>query len=364
MASSSFDKLTDWLASRPLSHRFALAFAFWLLSRFVLSLLPSLIFFALMAYVFQKKKQPKKATGLSWLSDKLAPFVSSQSRRWMEKQWGKCKSASPTGFSAIKDSFETLEGVQEALRKAGLESSNLIVGVDFTRSNEWTGKRTFDGRCLHDTSGGVATPYEQAIDVLGRTLEAFDEDHLIPAYGFGDSRTSDTALFSFLPGDRPCHTFAEVLARYRELSTSVTLSGPTSFAPIINRAIEITRETGQFHVVVIIADGQVTESNKEETIEAIVEASNYPLSIILVGVGDGPWDMMEEFDDELPSRRFDNFQFVPFAKVKSMPSSSPDALFAMHALMELPQQYEFISRQRLARQAASRSFSKHVRVLG
>lgn len=29
--------------------------------------------------------------------------------------------------------------VTEALVHAGLESSNLIVGIDFTKSNEWTG---------------------------------------------------------------------------------------------------------------------------------------------------------------------------------------------------------------------------------
>ena len=30
--------------------------------------------------------------------------------------------------------------VTDALREAGLETSNLIVGIDFTKSNEWTGR--------------------------------------------------------------------------------------------------------------------------------------------------------------------------------------------------------------------------------
>jgi E3 ubiquitin-protein ligase RGLG len=47
------------------------------------------------------------------------------------------------------------------------------------------GKMSFNRRCLHDI-GSTPNPYEQAISIIGRTLSAFDEDNLIPCFGFGD----------------------------------------------------------------------------------------------------------------------------------------------------------------------------------
>ena len=81
----------------------------------------------------------------------------------------------------IRDQFETLEEVTAALRSAGLEGSDLIVGVDFTKSNEWTGKNSFGGLCLHTILPGGSNPYQHAIRVIGRTLAAFDDDNMIPA---------------------------------------------------------------------------------------------------------------------------------------------------------------------------------------
>ncbi|XP_031404686.1 E3 ubiquitin-protein ligase RGLG2-like isoform X2 [Punica granatum] len=263
-----------------------------------------------------------------------------QSRRKLERK-----------FSKIDDDYTSLEQVTEALARAGLESSNLIVGIDFTKSNEWTGARSFNRRSLHHIGDGQ-NPYEQAISIIGKTLSSFDEDNLIPCFGFGDASTHDQEVFSFYPDERFCNGFEEVLMRYRELVPQLRLAGPTSFAPIVEMAITIVEQSGgQYHVLVIIADGQVTRSvdtnggqlspQEKSTVEAIVKASEYPLSIILVGVGDGPWDMMKEFDDNIPARAFDNFQFVNFTEImsKNMDRSRKEAEFALAALMEIPSQY-------------------------
>ncbi|KAI8543818.1 hypothetical protein RHMOL_Rhmol08G0248700 [Rhododendron molle] len=292
-------------------------------------------------------------------------------------------------YSKIDDNYSSLEQVTDALARAGLESSNLIVGIDFTKSNEWTGARSFHRRSLHHI-GDETNPYEQAISIIGRTLSSFDEDNLIPCFGFGDASTHDQEVFSFYPDERFCNGFEEVLERYRELVPQLRLAGPTSFAPVIEMAITIVEQSGgQYHVLVIIADGQVTRSvdtgngqfspQEKKTVEAIVKASEYPLSIILVGVGDGPWDMMREFDDNIPARAFDNFQasirrrkihlycsiilkfvlflsfwsyypkllFFPFQFVnftelmsKNLDRSRKEAAFALAALMEIPSQYK------------------------
>lgn len=240
--------------------------------------------------------------------------------------------------NAIVDQFRTLEEVSKAIRSAGLESSNLIFGVDFTASNIHQGERTFGGKSLHAIQNGVRNPYQQVISILGETLEPFDEDGIIPAFGFGDQSTKDRSVFPFR-AEGYCRGIGDVLEAYSQIAQNVRLSGPTNFAPLIHQAIDIVKSTHQYHILVIIADGQVTSDRP--TKDAIVEASKWPISIITIGVGDGPWEQMDDYDDNLPARNFDNFQFVDYNKVLTY-GHVPQTTFALHALMELPDQYKQI----------------------
>jgi E3 ubiquitin-protein ligase RGLG len=84
-----------------------------------------------------------------------------------------------------------------------LESSQLIIGVDFTKSNEWNGKVSNGGKCLHDLVQNGLNPYQKVIDIIGRTLEPFDADKQIPVFGFGDISSTDKGVFPFNPDGKP-----------------------------------------------------------------------------------------------------------------------------------------------------------------
>lgn len=265
------------------------------------------------------------------------------------------------------DKAETFGDVSTHLRAGGIirGAVQLIVGIDFTYSNMWNGIKMFGGRSLHDTTAGVPTPYEFIIEAISSGLQPFDDDlHSIFAYGFGDARTRADKVFAMYD-EEPPQNVGILRENYRHIAANVKMAGPTSFAPIVNKAIELvqarrgTPEFAQLHVLLIITDGEVTrdaktpdmEYSQEEfaTLDAVIQASHLPLSIVLVGVGDGLGDpdagneLMQEGDawsaarqivSAIPGRAFDNFTFVEY---NSLATSMER--FAAHALVEIPEQW-------------------------
>lgn len=241
---------------------------------------------------------------------------------------------------ANADHFRTYDELTVSLRACGLESMQMVVGIDFSRSNTWTGEHSY-GRSLHDTS--VETPYERCLRIIAPVMKEFDDDGVFPVYRFGCIDTRDASVLPLLyPQVQDPHFvgFEGISAGYRQAVPLVTLSGPTTLAPIIRQAIEVCKSyKNELIILFVLTDGDMSDPKRDE--QAIIEASNYPIAITVLGIGDGPFDTMVQFDDKIRGRKFDNFQFANFTAMekKFARMENPELELATHVFMELPLQY-------------------------
>jgi hypothetical protein len=126
-----------------------------------------------------------------------------------------------------------------------------------------------------------------------------------------------------------------------------SLDGPTNLGPTIDEAASRARalqsnegDVMAYMVLLILTDGDV--SDKKETIDSIIAATNLPLSIIMIGVGDDNFEFLEKLDGDdevlvgsskMKAQR-DIVQFVPFRKFRT---STED--LAAEVLHEIPRQF-------------------------
>ena len=87
-----------------------------------------------------------------------------------------------------------------------------------------------------------------------------------------------------------------MLDTYKESISKIELSGPTVFDEVINKVISFCdKYTGNFyHVLLILTDGRI--HNMRKTIDAIYKASDKPISIVIIGIGEGDRDDFRNMD--------------------------------------------------------------------
>lgn len=123
---------------------------------------------------------------------------------------------------------------------------SLMVAVDFTGSNG----DPRDPRSLHFWNPDPRAPlnaYGQAIVSVGNILQEYDSDKRFPAYGFGGNVGGRTLHCFALNGNDAAPDVLGVqglLQSYQMALSTTGLSGPTLFAPMIQRAIHTCRIGG------------------------------------------------------------------------------------------------------------------------
>jgi len=212
-------------------------------------------------------------------------------------------------------------------------------------------------------------PYQRSIVAIGKGFVGLDEDGAVNAYVSGTESTGST-VETLHREHKTCKNFDSVLKQYNnfaaELAAEEEKLGPTvSFGPFVEKAIEwLTNPPNgkrkKYIILVIITDGNIDEVKSKE---AIIKASHYQISIIIVGVGKGSkahgWKHMVAFDSKLPTQgffshsekksKFDNVNFVEFHKslqeARKHNPAYPDLDFAAICLEEIPKQYHYIRKE-------------------
>uniref|UniRef100_A0A0P4VVL1 Copine-3 n=1 Tax=Scylla olivacea TaxID=85551 RepID=A0A0P4VVL1_SCYOL len=225
---------------------------------------------------------------------------------------------------------------------------HFTVAVDFTASNG--DPRT--PASLHFRQPGVDNQYSIAIKAVGEIIQDYDTDKMFPALGFGGRIPPDWVVSHefYLNGspDNPyCQGIAGILEAYFNSLQTVGLYGPTNFAPVINhvaRFAQAHQDGNNYFVLLIITDGIICDM--PETRRALVEASNLPMSVIIVGVGSVDFSAMEELDGDEKRLSFggkyasrDIVQFVELRRhLGQRGGQHSQALLAKDVLAEIPQQ--------------------------
>ncbi|KAK9120237.1 hypothetical protein Scep_018330 [Stephania cephalantha] len=233
---------------------------------------------------------------------------------------------------------------------------NFMVAIDFTASNG--NPRLPDSLHYIDPSGRL-NAYQRAISEVGEVLQFYDSDKKFPAWGFGARPIDGPVSHCFnLNGSNyqpEVEGIQGIMMAYTSALYNVSLAGPTLFGPVINNAALIASQAvanneQKYFVLLIITDGVITDL--QETKDALVKASDLPLSILIVGVGGADFKEMEVLDAD-KGDRLENYagrvatrdivQFVPFRDVQSGEISIVQSLLA-----ELPTQFLTYMRTREA----------------
>ena len=91
-----------------------------------------------------------------------------------------------------------------------------------------------------------------------------------------------------------------VLEEYKKCLEKITLSEPSEFTPVIKHITAIIEEeenienNNNYHILLLLTDGKYND--REKTIDAIVEASKLPMSIIIIGLQDSDLKPKQDFD--------------------------------------------------------------------
>eukprot|EP00003_Mantamonas_plastica_P007378 TRINITY_DN1618_c3_g1_i1.p1 TRINITY_DN1618_c3_g1~~TRINITY_DN1618_c3_g1_i1.p1 ORF type:complete len:675 (+),score=235.02 TRINITY_DN1618_c3_g1_i1:227-2026(+) len=237
---------------------------------------------------------------------------------------------------------------------AGGTEIDLIVGIDFSSASDNLSSMPADHHLKFKNN-----KYVTAIESVGRILAEYDDDNRYSVYGFGvasrgeeneDRKSKHLVPLNGNSEDPYVDGVDGVVDLYRRTLQQFDIGEEAMFAPLIRKAADMARQVDNsqddqtYYILLIISNGRINDYR--ETVDAIVDASSLPLSIVIVGIGAGDFTVMEQLDADDEALRSstglvgerDIVNFVAMEDyIELNDSISPD--LAMNVLEEIPGQF-------------------------
>jgi hypothetical protein len=204
---------------------------------------------------------------------------------------------------------------------------SLAVAIDFTARNG-DPRQPGTPHYFHSPESPQWNDYEKALFAVGSLLAKYDSDQRFPVWGFG-AKYQNIVRHCFQCGiEDEVEGVQGMMDAYRGVfRTPLTMSYPTNLVEIIQTAAsyarhkeEIADEEGglSYTILLVLTSGCVENIN--ETKRTLLEASEDPLSIVVVGIGDADFTEMQFLEepqdyDELGGRHIT--KFIQFRDYKS-----------------------------------------------
>ena len=268
--------------------------------------------------------------------------------RAMVSLYDDLNSSKQIGKAIINHTFKTIKTFIDYIR--GGININLDIAIDYTASNE----NPNNPNSLHYCLGDMPNDYENAILSCGSIVGYYDKDQIFPVFGFGGippGKNKVSHCFNINFEESPdIQLIDNVIRVYKESLNKVTLSGPTFFAPIIEKVMsEIKKNLNEcpqenhYEILMILTDGLINDM--QETTKLLVDCASLPLSVIIIGIGDADFSMMVTLDgDDIPLTDCDGrvterdlVQFVEYEKFKKKGNITE---LNEEVLKEIPRQIE------------------------
>ncbi|KAJ1552304.1 Copine-1, partial [Nowakowskiella sp. JEL0078] len=206
---------------------------------------------------------------------------------------------------------------------------DIAVSIDFTGSN---GDPSDINSFHYMNPERWANDYQKAIYSIGSIIEGYDSDKQFAVFGFGAAfNTSQVSHCFALNGNEAQPYVFEVdgiFEAYGQALPLLKLAGPRMFGPTIEKISKQIRAEidnnptaiPRYRFLLILTNGEV--SDMDRTTDAIVDASDLPLSIVIVGIGSAEFSGMEKLDADVVrirnskgvAAKRDIVQFVQFDK--------------------------------------------------